>query len=187
METLNTLLAGESEAAEDDTSQYEYSSEKTFVRPQSVPVTMRALHGNDSPPTSDDTETGSDHLDLPQRRPLHRAYSNNETESYAEDYSEEEEGHKPERQYRERVPVHDQRTILISNLADRTTHKDLADIIRGGRVLDIFLRVDRSSTVSFVEGAANFLAHVKRNDVYLHAKRVRIFPWCHLCTMLTYC
>ncbi|KAF2632471.1 hypothetical protein BU25DRAFT_454789 [Macroventuria anomochaeta] len=177
MDTLNTLLAGESEAANDDTSQYEYSSEKTFVKPRTVPVTMRAPHGNDSPPTPDDTEIGSDRLDLPQRRPLHRAYSNDQTESCVDNYSEvDEEDHRQERAYRERIPVHDQRTILITNLADRTTHKDIADVIRGGRLLDIFLRNDRSATVSFVEGAADFLAYVKRNDIYLHAKRLE-FRW----------
>lgn len=72
----------------------------------------------------------------------------------------------------QQVPVHDQRTVLISNLSDRTTHKDITSIIRGGRLLDIFLRHDRTATVSFVEGAAEFLAYAKRNDIYLHQKRV---------------
>lgn len=175
MDTLNTLLVGENEAANDDTSQYEYSSKKTFVKPRSVSAIRGAPHDNESPPTSDDTETGSDHLDLPQRRPLHRTYSNNQTESCMDNYSEdEEEEHRHERPHREHHSVRGQRTILISNLADRTTHKDLVGIIRGGRLLDIFLRNDRSVTVSFVEGAADFLAYVKRNDIYLHAKRVCI-------------
>ncbi|KAG9379428.1 hypothetical protein A1F94_009784 [Pyrenophora tritici-repentis] len=58
----------------------------------------------------------------------------------------------------------------------RTTHKDLASIVRGGRLLDIFLRNDRSATISFVEGAAEFLAYAKRNDIYLHMKRLE-FRW----------
>ncbi|KAL5114419.1 hypothetical protein ACEQ8H_007674 [Pleosporales sp. CAS-2024a] len=70
----------------------------------------------------------------------------------------------------------DQRTVLISNLSERTTHKDLAAIIRGGRLLDIFLRSDRTATISFVEGAAAFLAYAKRTDVYLHSKRLE-FRW----------
>ena len=45
-------------------------------------------------------------------------------------------------------------------------------MIRGGRLLDIFLRSDRSATVSFIEGAAEFLEYVRRNDIYLNAKRV---------------
>ena len=75
-------------------------------------------------------------------------------------------------EHAQRIPLHDQRTILITNLSERTTHKDLASIIRGGRLLDIFLRNDRSATISFVEGAAEFLAYAKRNDIYLHMKRV---------------
>lgn len=69
-------------------------------------------------------------------------------------------------------PRNDQRTILITNLSDRTTHRDLTDILRGGRLLDIYLRNDRSAQVSFVEGAADFMAYAKRNDFYLHGKRV---------------
>lgn len=174
MDTLNTLLAGETEAANDDIPQYQHSSEMTFVKPRMAPVTMRAPHHNVSPPTSNDTETCSDRFDLPQPRPLHRAYSNDQTESCVDNYSGEEHDYKPERAHRERVPVHDQRTVLITNLADRTTHKDIAGIIRGGRLLDIFFRNDRSVTVSFVEGATDFLAYVKRNDIYLHARRVCI-------------
>lgn len=68
-----------------------------------------------------------------------------------------------------------QRTILIKNLADRATHKDIVDIIRGGAVLDIFLRSnERSASVSFVEESAaqNFMKYAKRNDIYIHGKRV---------------
>ncbi|KAJ4382104.1 hypothetical protein N0V86_002433 [Didymella sp. IMI 355093] len=106
MDTLNTLLAGESEANADDTSHYDYSPEKTFIKLAPVPDTLKAPHGH----------------------------------------------------YK------------------RTTHKDIAGVVRGGRLLDIFLRNDRSATVSFVEGAANFLSYIKRNDIYLHAKRLE-FRW----------
>ena len=139
-----------------------------------VPVTMRVPHDNESPPTSDGTETISDRLDLPQPRRLHRAYSVDQTESCVGNSSEEEQRYRTERGHHERIPVHDQRTVLITNLAERTTHKDIAGVISGGRLLDIFLRSDRSATVSFVEGAAEFLAYVKRNDIYLHAKCVCI-------------
>lgn len=71
-------------------------------------------------------------------------------------------------------PRNDRRTILISNLSDRTTHKDLEDILRGGRLLDIYLRSDRTATVSFVEGASDFIAYAKRKDFYLHGKRLGI-------------
>ena len=69
----------------------------------------------------------------------------------------------------------EQRTILVRNLSDRATHKDFVDIVRGGPVLDIFLRLnERSASVSFLEGSAaqDFMNYVRRNDIYVHGKRV---------------
>ncbi|KAF1932994.1 uncharacterized protein M421DRAFT_1566 [Didymella exigua CBS 183.55] len=175
-DTLNTLLAGETEANVDDNWLYDHNSERAFVKSKSVPVTVRAPHRHHSPPDSDDTETGSEHIDLPQPRTLHRACSNDQTDSCADNCSDDEHCYKPGRGVHQRIPVHDRRTILITNLTERTTHKDIAGVIRGGRLLDIFIRNDRSATVSFVEGAADFLAYIKRNDIYLHAKRLE-FRW----------
>lgn len=73
----------------------------------------------------------------------------------------------------------ERRTILAKNLADRTTHKDIVEIVRGGAVLDIFLRAnERSASISFVEGSAaqSFMSHAKRNDIYIHGKRVSQVP-----------
>ena len=78
---------------------------------------------------------------------------------------------------RQQYGRNEQRTIMIKNLSDRTTHKDIADIIRGGALLDIYLRShDRTASVSFVEGAAaqEFVSYAKRNDIYIHGKRVRL-------------
>ncbi|TKA67324.1 hypothetical protein B0A49_04622 [Cryomyces minteri] len=67
------------------------------------------------------------------------------------------------------------RTVLISNLSDRTTHKDITNIIRGGRLLDVYLRShDRTAIVSFVEGAVDFFNYAKRNDFYIHTKRLEV-------------
>jgi|SRR5690242_2884475 len=182
MDALKTLLIGESEAADYNDVQYKRISEQTFLGHTTIPCTpqkpyssnssTQKLHNNDSTPTSDGTATVSDHFDLARRRPLHRTHSNDQTESCVDNCQEEEQDYRPEMGRHIRIPVHDQRTILISNVAERTTHKDIAGIIRGGRILDIFFRSDHSVTVSFVEGAAEFLAYVKRNDIYLHAKRV---------------
>ncbi|KAF1355648.1 hypothetical protein EJ07DRAFT_181988 [Lizonia empirigonia] len=176
METLNTLLASESDVCNDDASLYNYSSEKTFSKYETTPMSLRAPCDKDASPYSNDTESGSDQLDLPQPRPLHRAHSNYQSEVNMDEHAEGGGDYRQGRGHPGRIPVHDQRTILITNLADRTTHKDIAGVIRGGRLLDIFFRNDRSATVSFVEGAANFLAYIKRNDVYLHAKRLE-FRW----------
>ncbi|MCJ1390529.1 hypothetical protein MMC18_003389 [Xylographa bjoerkii] len=80
----------------------------------------------------------------------------------------------PERQHFAR---NEQRTILIKNLSDRVTHKDIVDIVRGGAILDIYLRsTDRSASVSFVEGIAAqaFMSYAKRNDIYIHGKRAEL-------------
>ena len=69
----------------------------------------------------------------------------------------------------------EQRTLVLKNLSDRITHKDIVDVVRGGAVLDIYLRTnERTASVSFVEGATaqNFMNHAKRNDIYIHGKRV---------------
>ncbi|KAL6152017.1 hypothetical protein ACJQWK_04703 [Exserohilum turcicum] len=109
-------------------------------------------------------------------RPHHRAYREPEpficSPGSPPDDDDDDETHSPS----QRIPLHTQRTVLITNLPERTTHKDLASIVRGGRLLDIFLRNDRTATVSFVEGAAEFLAYTKRNDIYLHMKRLE-FRW----------
>ena len=75
----------------------------------------------------------------------------------------------------------EQRTILFKNLSDRTGHKDIVDVTRGGAILDIYLRSnEKSASVSFVEGSAAlaWMNYVKRNDIYIHGKRVseRYFP-----------
>lgn len=67
------------------------------------------------------------------------------------------------------------RTVLLANLPENTTHLDLVDAIRGGRLLDLYLRAhDRTASVSFLEEAAahDFFRHVKRHDLYIKGKRV---------------
>jgi len=78
---------------------------------------------------------------------------------------------------RQHFARNEQRTILIKNLSDRVTHKDIVDVVRGGAVLDIYIRsTDKSASVSFVEGAAAqaFMSYAKRNDIYIHGKRVEV-------------
>ncbi|KAK4153677.1 hypothetical protein C8A00DRAFT_33551 [Chaetomidium leptoderma] len=69
------------------------------------------------------------------------------------------------------------RTIHLSNLADGTTHADITNAVRGGMLLDVFLRShDRSAMVSFLksEDAKKFYDHVRRHDLYIRNKRVEI-------------
>ena len=69
-------------------------------------------------------------------------------------------------------PRHEKRTLYFAGLPVGTTHKDLVKVLRGGRILDIYFRKDRSAAVSFVEGAQEFLKYAKRHDIYIHQKRV---------------
>jgi hypothetical protein len=70
------------------------------------------------------------------------------------------------------------RTVLLVSLPEGTTHSDIVAAVRGGMLLDIYLRThDRTASVSFLEeGAAQeFFRHVKRHDLYIRGKRVRSF------------
>jgi hypothetical protein len=67
------------------------------------------------------------------------------------------------------------RTVLLANLPEGTTHADIVDAVRGGMLLDIYLRThDRAASVSFLEEAAaqDYFRHVKRHDLYIKGKRV---------------
>ncbi len=67
------------------------------------------------------------------------------------------------------------RTFQLSNLAEGTTHADITGAVRGGLLLDIFLRGnERSATVSFLnsDDARRFYDHVRRHDLYIKNKRV---------------
>lgn len=69
------------------------------------------------------------------------------------------------------------RSVQLSNLAEAVTHADIVDAVRGGMLLDIYLRSnDRIAQVSFLEenDAKDFFHHSKRNDLYIRGKRVEI-------------
>ncbi|KAL1874296.1 hypothetical protein Daus18300_003660 [Diaporthe australafricana] len=69
------------------------------------------------------------------------------------------------------------RSILLSKLPDNTTHGDITEAVRGGRLLDVYLRPnDRTAAVSFLVAAdaRAFYDHVRRHDLYINHKRVDI-------------
>lgn len=68
------------------------------------------------------------------------------------------------------------RTILLCNLAEGVTHANITAAIRGGQLLDVYLRHrDRFASVSFVYGedAKAFYARARHYDLYIKNKRVR--------------
>lgn len=173
-ETLETLLAGELDYSSGETAAYTSASwENSYARPKPVPVVITAPRGSEYSPDASNATIGGAHYGRPQRTSYNRVHSFGQPDSSIE--IDDISGDKDDEQQsssNQPVPKSDQRTILIGNLAERTTHKDLVNIIRGGRLLDIYIRNDKSATVSFVEGAQEFLSYAKRNDFYLHTKRV---------------
>ncbi|KAI7182352.1 hypothetical protein KC363_g8813 [Hortaea werneckii] len=71
-------------------------------------------------------------------------------------------------------PSHERRTLYFSGFSDRTTYKDFVSVIKGGQLLSINLRPERSGTVTFLEGAEAFPAWARRHDIYLHSKRIEV-------------
>lgn len=68
-------------------------------------------------------------------------------------------------------------TVALKNLPERATHRDIAEAVRGGALVDIFLRTrDRTASVTFVDAkAANeYLMYAKRRNVYVLGKPVLI-------------
>lgn len=89
---------------------------------------------------------------------------------YDEDYDEGTHNHVvPGANYLS--TTNEKRTLYFHGLSDRTTYRDLLSVIKGGKLLSINLRPERTATVTFLEGASDFLAWVKRNDLYLNSKR----------------
>ncbi|KAK0637282.1 hypothetical protein B0T17DRAFT_485012, partial [Bombardia bombarda] len=69
------------------------------------------------------------------------------------------------------------RTIQLMNLAEGVTHAEITAAVRGGLLLDIYLRSnERSATVSFLQAAEarRFFDHVRKHDLYIKNKRVDI-------------
>lgn len=72
---------------------------------------------------------------------------------------------------------HAKRTIQLTNLPDGATYAEITDVVRGGILLDIYIRSnDRIAAISFLEEepAQAFFHHVRRNDLYIRGRRVSV-------------
>ncbi|PYH47553.1 RNA-binding protein [Aspergillus saccharolyticus JOP 1030-1] len=68
-----------------------------------------------------------------------------------------------------------QRTVMIRNLPERVTYRDIVDAVRSGALVHIYLRArERLASVSFVEEAAahSFLQHTNSSGLLVAGKRV---------------
>ncbi|KAI0191301.1 hypothetical protein EV127DRAFT_72938 [Xylaria flabelliformis] len=69
------------------------------------------------------------------------------------------------------------RTVALCGLPAFTTLGDVTSVVRGGQLLDVFLRsAEHIASVSFVreDDAIQFYEHSRRNDIYIRNKRVFI-------------
>jgi len=68
------------------------------------------------------------------------------------------------------------RTIALCGLPSYTTLGDVTSAVRGGQLLDVYLRsTDHTALVSFVreEDASQSYEHARKNGIYIKNKRVR--------------
>lgn len=76
---------------------------------------------------------------------------------------------------RPRYPRVCNRTVSLCGLPDGAKHEDIVNIVRGGLVLDIYIRVhEHIANVSFLreEDAVRFYEHARRYDLHIDNKRV---------------
>ena len=69
---------------------------------------------------------------------------------------------------------HGRRSILFGGLPEHTTLYDVANVIRGGMILNMYTRRDGAVHVSFVteSGATTFMKYAEGNHIYIRSKRV---------------
>jgi hypothetical protein len=175
-ETLDILISGSDKDPREGDAALTSWGQDAFNRPPPVSVTISKPHGADQlTPDPSETHGGNKALLSSSLRAAYgrsNSFGAADTSITSPDINDQIHDIPGSTPAKAPFPVNDKRTILFTNLSEKTTHRDLTSIIRGGKLLDIYLRNDRSATVSFVEGAAEFLAHAKRNDIYLHTKRV---------------
>lgn len=73
----------------------------------------------------------------------------------------------------QKAPAKERHTVLLSNLPKEVMHKDVTAVVRGGRLVDVWLqRKDCAAAVSFASGAKEFLAFASRNPIVISGKLV---------------
>lgn len=75
------------------------------------------------------------------------------------------------------------RTLFFTNIPKDATYPDLVDVVRGGALVDVWMKnSDRCASVSFVDpaDAEAYFRYAKKNDIYIKGRRVSlclIQPW----------
>ncbi|KAK7548250.1 hypothetical protein BKA81DRAFT_225042 [Phyllosticta paracitricarpa] len=75
------------------------------------------------------------------------------------------------------IRCRDRRSLQLSDLPRFTKHQDIVDAVRGGSLVEVYIRwQDRSARVSYVHGshAASFKNHVQQFGLYIKGQRVSV-------------
>jgi hypothetical protein len=92
-----------------------------------------------------------------------------------EDEVEEKEAEASCEEQEHYINNYEDRSVTLRGLSPHTTLADIAKVVRGGLVLNMFIRPrERTAHVAFVDpiAAEKFLIHSKRSDIYIKGKRV---------------
>ena len=174
-ETFEELIAGGSHLNGENGVQESQGDGWRELIPQSsgVPIPVRRTDPRLTPDSEHYGTTTGIHP-RPQTRFNYSISCGTESYDLIQDNDFDESNETPS--YKPPFPRHDKRSLHFANLSDGTAYKDIVDVVRGGRVLDVYLRKNRSATVSFVEGTAAeaFFIYAKKRDIYIRQKRVRI-------------
>ncbi|EEH04479.1 conserved hypothetical protein [Histoplasma capsulatum G186AR] len=188
METLDgfqggTLISGPGNLEEQGESLECTLDSKAAVDIRNFP--RHPLHQISNDPSSKNTATNSGWPQNGAGR-IQRAFNSNGRQSSLENDvtsfpSDEKDdglfvGNTQPRQDRQQ-PSTENRTLLLKGLPERATHRDVVSVIRGGALVDVFLRPrERQASVSFAEGRAaqEFLAFTKRQDLFILDKLIEV-------------
>jgi len=69
------------------------------------------------------------------------------------------------------------RSVMLVNLAERTRHADITSVVRGGMLLDVYMRPrENAAVISFLHGvdAQAFYEHVRHHGLMIKNRKVGI-------------
>ncbi|GJN76803.1 hypothetical protein PLIIFM63780_000290 [Purpureocillium lilacinum] len=73
------------------------------------------------------------------------------------------------------------RSVMLVNLAERTRHADITSVVRGGMLLDVYMRPrENAAVISFLHGvdAQAFYEHVRHHGLMIKNRKVDV-KWNH--------
>ncbi|KAL7275459.1 hypothetical protein RUND412_001587 [Rhizina undulata] len=157
-----------------------------------VPLASTLVHRESSaipihhPPTpttqSFRTQPESDFVDTSVRSPQtngHGYHRRRNVEDYANSDAttkQDDHGSKKGYEFRDGASARN-RTIFFTNLSDKTTYASLLEAVRGGAVVDAWMKPsDHCASISFVEpeAAEAFYRYAKKNDIYIDGRRINL-------------